>query len=153
MSKRKAPDAELIERERKVLDLRLLGLSWDAIAQASGYASRGAAWNAYQRALTRTLQEPADEVRQQELERLNRILTPQMRAALSGDTSAATTVLRIMDMRARLLGLYAPTKMQAEVTQYQGGGDIDAEVARLARLLAVEGGSSEVPVEPSFSEN
>lgn len=142
--KRGVNDAELIEKERKVLEMRLLGLSWDAIAANVGYASRGAAWNAYQRALTRTLQEPAAEVRQQELERLNRIMSAHIRNAMNGDVAATNTVLRIMDMRAKLLGLFAPTKLEAEVTSYQGGGDIDREVARLAALLEQSSGGSPV---------
>ncbi len=139
-------DKELADKERKVLELRLLGLNWDAIAQSVGYASRAGAWKAYQRALERTIQEPADEVRQQELERLNRMMSPHIRNALNGDVQATTTVLRIMDMRAKLLGLFAPTKIEAEVTQYQGGGDIDREVARLAQILK-ERGDSEISMD------
>lgn len=135
MAKKKGLDADVIEKERKVLELRLLGLTWDNIAKAVGYANASVAWKAYQRALVRTLQEPADEIRQQEVERLNRIMTPQMQRALNGDTQATNTVLKIMETRAKLLGLFAPTRIEAEVNQYTGGGDIDAGVARLAELV------------------
>lgn len=144
MAKKRKLTPEIAEKERKVLELRLLGLNWDSIAESVGYASRGAAWNAYQRALERTLQEPADEVRQQELERLNRIMTPHLRLALQGDVAATSIVLRIMDTRAKMLGIYAPVKSESksEVSVYTGGADIDAEVARLAKLLESDSSSS-----------
>lgn len=143
MGRKKMPEPSVIERERKVLELRLLGITWEQIASTVGYASAGAAWKAYQRALVRTLREPAEEVRVQEAERLNRIMTVHLQRAIQGDVASANLVLRIMERRARLLGLDEPTKIEnkTEMTVYQGGGDIDAEVARLARLLEQNSGS------------
>ena len=57
MANTKGIDPEVIERERKVLEARLLGLPWETIAKEVGYASAGAAYNAYSRALVRTLRE------------------------------------------------------------------------------------------------
>lgn len=50
-------------------------------------------------------QETADEIRALELARLDAILAPQMRLAMAGDPRAADVVLRIMERRAKYLGL------------------------------------------------
>ena len=131
----RTPDPEVIDRERKVLEARLLGMSFDQIAASLGYASKSGAHHAYKRALQRTIQEPADEVRQQELERLDRLWRGIIDPASRGDVQAINTALRIMERRARYLGLDAPVKAQHEVTVYEGGTEIDREVERLARLL------------------
>ena len=136
MGRHKIPLHETIEKERKVLELRLAHQSWENIAKAVGYASAGAAHNAYTRALKRTLQEPADEIRQQERERLDRLASIHYRNALTGDATATQLLLKIMDRRAKLLGLDAPAKQQVEVTTYEGGGELDREIQRLVDLLA-----------------
>ncbi len=50
-------------------------------------------------------EEDVAAIRKMELERLDAILAPQMRLALAGDGFAVDRVLRIMERRARLLGL------------------------------------------------
>ena len=150
MANTKGIDPEVIERERKVLEARLLGLPWETIAKEVGYASAGAAYNAYSRALVRTLREPAEEIRQQELERLDRMMTRFYNDAIrTGNPASASTTLRIMERRAKLLGLDAPTKIdsKSEMTIYSGGGDIDAAVEELRKVLAERAGDSTIPVE------
>ena len=56
-------DPEVVEKERKVLELRRAGYTFDDIARSVGYASPSGAFYALERALTRTLQQPADELR------------------------------------------------------------------------------------------
>lgn len=149
MANTKGIDPEVIERERKVLEARLLGLPWETIAKEVGYASAGAAYNAYSRALVRTLREPADEIRTQELERLDRLMTRFYNDAIrTGNPQSANMTLRIMERRSKLLGLDAPTKIdsKAEIT-YTGGGDIDAAVEELRKVLAERAGDSKIPVE------
>jgi len=140
MAKRKEPLHQTIERERQVLELRLAHLRWEDIAKQVGYASGGAAYNAYKRALVRTLQEPADEIRQQEQERLNRLASVYYRQALQGDAQAASLMLKIMERRSRLIGLDQPIKQQVEMTTFEGGTEIDREVKRLIDLLATSSG-------------
>jgi len=53
---------------------------------------------------------------------------------VAGNLRAADFVLRVIDKRAKLLGLDAPIKVQAEVVTYDGS-DLDAEVERVARLI------------------
>ena len=65
-------------------------------------------------ALKATLQEPADELRTLELERLDRLLLGVWGQAAKGNQGAVDRALKIMERRARLLGLDAPTKVQQE---------------------------------------
>lgn len=132
---RKYPLHETIEKERKVLEMRLLHATWNQIAEAAGFASAGAAYNAYKRALTRTLQEPAEEIRQQERERLDRLAQVYLPQALRGDIEAAKYLLNLMDKRGKLLGLYTTTIKQ-DITITEGGNEFNERVKELAYLVA-----------------
>lgn len=56
-------------------------------------------------ALTRTLQQPAAELRELELDRLDRLQVRVWGKAIEGNVGAIDRVPRIMERRARLLGL------------------------------------------------
>lgn len=135
MTGKKPPLHETIEKERQVLELRLAHHRWNDIASAVGYQSAGAAYNAYRRALTRTLQEPAEEVRTQERERLDRIANALYRRALNGDLPAIDRLLRVMEQRQKLLGLQV-TQVKHDVTINEGGSEFDERVRELAYLVA-----------------
>ena len=101
-------DAAAAQRALQALDLRKAGVSYEQIARACGYASRSGAYQAVQRELQRTMQEPADDVRQLELMRLDDLYRAMVPKALKGDKDSTWYVdrcLAIMDRRARLLGL------------------------------------------------
>lgn len=59
--------------QAKAMALRISGHSYQEIADKIGYSGPGAVYNLIQKAVKDTIQEPADELRQIELERLNRI--------------------------------------------------------------------------------
>jgi multidrug efflux pump subunit AcrA (membrane-fusion protein) len=61
------------ERDAEALRLRSRGLSYRAVSAEMGYASSDSAYKAVQRALKATVAEPAAEVRQLELDRLDRM--------------------------------------------------------------------------------
>ena len=133
------PDPAQLDRELKVLELRRAGLTWQRIAEEVGYADHSGAYMAYKRAMKRVLQQPAEELRNAELDRLDRLQLAIWQKAMRGETNAIGTVLRIMERRARLLGLDAPQKIQAEVMNYDAGsGSLDAEVERFARIIDAE---------------
>jgi hypothetical protein len=132
-------DPEVVEKERRVLELRRAGYTFDDIAKTVGYASPSGAFYALSRALKRTLQQPANELREMETDRLDRLQAAVWPKALAGDNKAVDTILKIMDRRARLLGLDAPSKMQVETTTYDPGS-IDAEVAKLRLILESHSG-------------
>jgi hypothetical protein len=104
-SKINTPSAETIAREQHVLELRRAGASFDKIAQEVNLHSRSDAHKIYKRALARTLMEPAAEIRRLEADRLDRLQLAVWTKALRGDLPAVDRVLRVMERRARLLGL------------------------------------------------
>ena len=132
---------DTIEKEKKVLELRRGGLTFDLIAQRLGYASASGAHKAYMSACKRIVYEDVVEVRKSEIDRLD-----IAQAAIWGDLTDTQNVdantraklvmalMKIMERRARLLGLDMPTKAQVEVTTYDRN-TIDAEVERLVAIL------------------
>lgn len=133
-------DPDVIEKERRVLELRRAGLTFDVIAQEVGYSNASGAYHAFTRAMKRTLQQAgADELRELELDRLDRLQRFAWPQATQGNLRAIDSILRIMARRARLLGLDAPIKQ--EVTTFEGGTEIDREVQRLVALLEAGSGS------------
>ena len=132
---RKAPEPEIIDKELAVVELRRTGETWDRIAKVVGYSGPAGAYKAYQRALKRTLQQPTDEMRDLELDRLDRLQRAYWKRAIDGETRAADFILRVIDRRAKILGLDAPQKIQAQVVTYDGSSDIDTDIERIVRLL------------------
>ena len=132
---------ETLEKERKVLEFRRGGLTFDLIAERLGYASASGAHKAYLSACNRIVYEDVVEVRKSEMDRLD-----IAQAAIWGDltdtqnTDANTrarlvlALIKIMERRARLLGLDMPTKAQVEVNIYDRD-TIDDEVKRLVAIL------------------
>lgn len=122
------PRDEVLEKQHKVLVLRAAGASYEEIAKAVGYANRQNARAACLAALNAQVHEAVDSLRNLEGARLDRLQRAIWSAALSGDLNAMDRVLRIMDARARLYGLNAPTKL--EITD-----EIDREIQMLAASL------------------
>jgi hypothetical protein len=110
------------ERQAEAIRLRSQGLSYPAIAKRLGFRSRQAAFDAVRRALDSTIREPADELRQLDLLRLDRLWRAHYPAACAGDQQATATCLRIMERRSRLLGLDVPTTIAARAELRFGGG-------------------------------
>ena len=153
---RKTPPPEQVDKEKRVLELKRSGATWDAIAEVTGYANASGAFKAYQRAMVRTLQQPAQELRDAEIDRLDRLQRAFWFEAIGDrdnppNIKAADFILRVIDRRAKLLGLDSPTRIQAEVVTYDASG-IDADIERIAHqlrgmdkgsTLALEAGTSE----------
>ena len=136
------PSPELVDKEVKVLELRRAGFTWQRIAEQTGYADHTGAYAAYKRAIKRTQQQPADELREQELDRIDRLQLAIWRNAMGGDTKAILTIVRLMERRAKLLGLDMPIKIEQEVTMWDGGESIDRAVRDLAELLTANNADS-----------
>jgi len=96
-------------RRIEALDLRLAGASYRQIAAQLGVSVR-TSFQDVQRALKATLQPAADEVRREEVLRLDRLLLAHWPASTRGDIAATNVALRIMERRARLLGLDVPVE-------------------------------------------
>lgn len=94
-----------VERQLQALELRKTGASYASVAKQLDYRSPQAAYEGIKSALRRTVQEPSDEVRQLELERLDTLLSGLWDDAQRGDCDAIDRVLKIMARRAEYLGL------------------------------------------------
>ena len=105
-------------RAAKALELRMEGMKFDDIANELGYNSKQAAFDAVSRELKAITREPAEEVLRIDLERLDRMWGIHYLNAQAGDAVALSSCMRIMERRARLLGLDAPAKN--EVTGKDG---------------------------------
>src|SRR5215211_7434864 len=118
------------ERQAKALALRKGGVTYEQIADAVGYASASGAHKAVLSALRRMVAEPAEELRQLELTRLDALLVALWPAASRGTLGAVDRVLKVMERRAAYLGLDAPKK-------------IDVSLEQLAARAAAEAGLDE----------
>ena len=102
-------------RHAEALRHRLKGHSFDAIGKMMG-VSGPRAHAIVTEALKRVVQEPAEEIRRMEAMRLDEILTGSYDSAVSGDSIAVGSVLKISERRAKLLGLDAATKQETTGT-------------------------------------
>jgi hypothetical protein len=128
----KSPDPEVLEREQQVVKLRRAGHTWDEIANLVGYAYPSGSRDAYMRAASRVVSEDVKAIRELETERLDNLLNAVWADAMTGDIPAGTQALRIMERRAKLLGLDQPVKIQAEVVTY----DADSIESRLIAIIS-----------------
>ncbi len=110
---------EAVQKQRQALQLRLAGVPFAHIAEKLGYRSASGAFKAVSSALERTLREPADAVRKLELERLDHFLFRLWPAIQRGEPAAIGQAVKILERRAKYLGLDAPTVIAT--------GDGDAE--------------------------
>ena len=92
-------------RRARAVELAITGASYRAIAVEVGYSHRGTAYKAVHQALTGRVADGVDILRRLELARLDALQTAVWDKALAGDSAAVNTVLRILEQRARLLGL------------------------------------------------
>ena len=128
---------QAVERQRRALELRKAGASFEEIASTLGYAGKSGAYRAVISALKRTLQEPADEVRKLEAARLDRAQRAAWERMLAGDLEALGKVLKVMERRAKLLGLDAPAKLPLPdpAEEHHYGDLLDAKLDRIAASL------------------
>ena len=89
----------------------MAGHTYQEIADECEYAGPSGAYQAVMKALAATLSEPGEQVRTLETARLDQ-LTALWKQATSDppDYDALDRVIKIMERRAKLLGLDAPTK-------------------------------------------
>ena len=126
------PNPEVIAKEQEVVKLRRGGLTWDLIADRVGYSNPSGAYRAYQKALERVVAEDVNAIRELETERLDLAQSAIWGKVLQGDNPSIANLLRIMERRAKLLGLDQPTRIQAEVISYDG----NSVRTELERILA-----------------
>lgn len=152
----RAKRADTAQRRRQAIDMRMAGASFQKIADDLGYTSRGAACQDITRALETAVVEQTQSVeayREEELQRLdallaeawtilkrNHITVSHGRIVYGEDglpilddgptLSAIDRILKIQERRAKLLGLDAPTKVEAITVDA-----IDDAIAKLTAEL------------------
>ena len=123
--------------DAEAMRLRSQGWSYQKIADNVG-VSKTAAYKRVQRALAAIPFEAVEEYRRIEVSRLDQVLEVALAKALDPNDKAAMfaidRVLTIMDRRAKLLGLDAPTK-NISITM----DALDMEISRLSAELGVNG--------------
>jgi DNA-binding CsgD family transcriptional regulator len=102
----------MIERQSKALELRKAGKSYREIGKALGVSFQQAQKDVHHelKRLAALNLESADELRQLELERLDKALQSIIHFVEAGSPQHVMAMVRILDTRAKLLGLYAPVK-------------------------------------------
>lgn len=103
-------DAQLlIKQQGEALEYRKMGLSYEQIGQKMG-VNHQTAWNYVEAALKKVNHENAKEVKKMELSRLDAMFIKVYGDALRGDLGALASALKIMERRAKLLGIDAAIK-------------------------------------------
>jgi hypothetical protein len=97
--------AEAKAKRVRAVELLSEGKSYDEIAREVGFTHRGSAHRAVSKALAERTVEAVDELRQIELDRLDRLQVSLWDRALDGDIQAVITILKITDQRIRIMGL------------------------------------------------
>lgn len=134
------------EKQRAALELRKEGHTFESIANELGYANPSGASKAVYAALKKTIQEPADELRKLELERLDVMLRSLWPKVLQGSPRHVEIALKVMDRRTAYLGLDAPKQVEdhrmvtiqilAEQLAEQSGFDTQEVIAEAERIIA-----------------
>ena len=127
---------ELLEKERKVVELRQMGITYEVIAKETGYASASGAYHAYERALARYPRETIDKKKDLADARIERLMAAVWTRALRGEIPAIMATIKLFERQAKLLGLDAPVKSESRLEVFEGGSEIDEQVRRFAYLIA-----------------
>lgn len=158
-------NASRAEEQRACYEMRLRGLSIRAIAAETGLAV-GTVWNRIDCEITETLDPLRAKVRELEIERLDRmqltvlnildrehyvISDGRVVTRLDAETDekvpvpdpgpvfqAIDRLLKIAERRARLLGLDAPTKVEANITPAQVDPDTAALIAEAKEMAEAQ---------------
>lgn len=101
----------------RAMSLRLENMSYREIAKEMGVA-KGTA-HRYVRAAVKLLQEKYSEKAEMivvlEMNKLDKLEKALQKEARKGDIKASTTILKIMERRARLIGLDAPARTEVKI--------------------------------------
>jgi len=92
-------------RRSEAIRLKTAGRTYEQIAQELGYANRGTVHRIVQHALDVREVESVDELRRLELNRLDAVHASLWPQAMKGHVPSVLALLRVMDLRTRLLGL------------------------------------------------
>ena len=130
------------ERRWTVMELRHAGATYRDIARHL-QISIATAHKDYTHAVRTWAQPIADELRDTEAARYDRLQLAYWQKALDGDHAAAQIVLRIFDRRARLFGLDEPAKIDItaflEKAAEEAGIDVEEIIADAEEIIRRSG--------------
>lgn len=134
--KRRSDPLVKAEESRRIVNLFIAGARPDEIARTMNlsvetvYRERRAALEV----IAPLRDKAADELREVELQRLDRLQRAHWTQALEGNVGSSKIVLACIDRRAKMLGLDAPVKVDARVRS-----ELDAQIEALVAELGAEG--------------
>lgn len=105
---------DLKEVARQALELRLAGYPWEVVQGRLGYESEEDARKAVNKGLKAIMAAPAEEVLALDLARLDSILPNLWLEAKRGSLPAIDRLLKVLERRARYLGLDKPVVLQVD---------------------------------------
>lgn len=114
------------ERMAKALQLREQGGTYEQIGRVLGI-SLSRAYQDIEEALKEITREPAEHVLKVELRRLDRLWQVAYQESLKGDMKAMDRAIKIMERRARYLGLDSPQQLKIASEEV----DLDAAMNRI----------------------
>ena len=130
------------ERQLKALQMRRDGHTLEVIAAAIGYKTRASVHKAIVTALRESLREPANELRELELQRLDRLLERLQVGIDDGQTKDILAALRISERRSQLLGLDVKQLQQAQgeidpMLEFENGSGVRVLIENEASIAVV----------------
>lgn len=122
------------ERHVAALKLRREGKTYAEIATELKFNDKAAAHKAIMSELERAVKEPTEAVMALELERCDALIAAAWPDAMAGDPKAIHAILRVMDRRAKLLGLDDYEARMATVAERRVAVE-EAEAIMLLQVL------------------
>ncbi len=126
-------DLEQDERRGKVLKLRNGGMSWKRIAVELNITAAQAMSDA-KYALRSVVREQATDIVANQVVITRNLVAALYPNALRGDVSSVRAITDLLGHQARLLGLYAPARVDVAVTDE----DFAATTAKMLRDIGIE---------------
>ena len=126
MALRDYSEDEKALRRAQAIELRRSGADVESIARKLGYNTIAACEQDIGRAYTQVMRTSTEEARALDLLRIDRMIQSVWPDARDGALTAVDRVVKLIDMRAKLIGTYAPVQVE-QVTM----DAIEQEIKRL----------------------
>lgn len=140
---------ERFDRDRKCVEMRAAGNTWDEITEALGYASPGHARDRWTLMLERMPSRgDMEEQRELELQRLDRMAVALEPKIANGDVRAVEVGIKLLERRARLIGADQPVRQQITVINDELAAELVTEWR--AQLEASKRRAIEAGIDPSI---
>lgn len=134
-------------RKTRAVELVLNGCTYQQVAEQMGYANRGTVHRLVNETLAEHQVETVDDLRALEVARLDALQAAYWDRAISGkDLRAAAFVLKILDRRAKMLGLYQTTHAAPRGGKASQNASLSYNDDDVMLHFGADGGISEMPM-------